>query len=94
VRLQLADARFCGLEIVDADVRAPDFGRRLGAERPALEYVPPGQIVLLDQIVGGPGGGGALTSVLGTEQAQDAVEPNDVFLLNLLDSRSRSKLQE
>jgi hypothetical protein len=50
--------------------------------------------VLLDQLVRGLAGGRPLAGVLGAEQAQDAIEPNDVFLLNFSDSRSRSTLQE
>ena len=82
VGLQLTDAGFGGLEVVDAVVGAPD--RRGGArpEGPSLEDVPPGEIVLFDQIVCRLGGGSSFPGMLRAEQAQNTVEPDDVFLLN------------
>jgi hypothetical protein len=82
VRLQLPNARFRRLEVVDADVGASHCRGSTVPERPAFQHVPPGQAVLLDQRRRRLGGRGALARVLGAQQRENAIETNEIFLLN------------
>ena len=82
VRLQLPDARLRRFQIIDADIGAPHRSGGFDAKRPALKHLPPGQIVLLDQRCRGERRRGPLSGMAGAEQRQDAVEANEVFLLN------------
>lgn len=84
LRLELADARFGGFEIVDAIPFALEGGGDLGAERPALEHVAPRELVLFDEGNGRLSRSGPLSGMVGGEEAEDAIEPLDITLLNRL----------
>ena len=82
MRLQLPNARFRRLQVIDANIGAPHRSGGLHPQRPALQHLPPGQIVLLDQRRGGECRRGPFAGVAGAKQRQDTVKADEVFLLN------------